>query len=109
MVGDDGLGVRVLEKLHGLDVAVTAVCAQDDSSFARAARSAEAPLGVGEPEHEETLREAGMEGALACGLLIDADLANLHVALELQQLAPQARIVVRLSSTPPSPAPCAVW
>ena len=57
------------------------------------------PLVVGEPEHEDTLREAGVEGALACGLLIEADLANLHVALELQQLAPQARIVVRLFNT----------
>ena len=89
----------MLEELHRLDVAVTAVCARNDSPFARAARSAEAPLVVGEPVHEDTLREAGVEGALACGLLIDADLANLNVALELQQLAPQARIVVRLFNT----------
>jgi hypothetical protein len=27
LVGDDGLGVRVLEELHGLGVAVTALCA----------------------------------------------------------------------------------
>ena len=99
LVGDDGLGVRVLEELHGLGVAVTAVCARGDSPFARAARSASAPLVVGDPEHEDTLREAGVEGASACGLLANADLANLHVALELQELAPQARIVLRLFNT----------
>ena len=96
LVGDDGLGVLVLEELHGLGVAVTAVCARDDSPFARAARSASAPLVVVDPEHEATLWEAGVEGASACVLLVDADLANLHVALELQELAPQARIVLRL-------------
>ena len=80
MVGDDGLGVRVLEELHGLGVAMTAVCARADSPFAHAARSASAPLVVGDPEHEDTLREAGVEDASACGLLANADLANLHAA-----------------------------
>lgn len=34
-----------------------------------------------------------------CGLLSDADLSNLHVALELQELAPRARVVLRLFNT----------
>jgi TrkA-N domain len=108
LVGDDGLGVRVLEELHGLGVAVTAVCARADSPFARAARSASAPLVVGDPEYEDTLREAGVEGASACGLLANADLANLHVALDCRswRRMPGSSYV---SSTPPSSAPCAVW
>lgn len=96
LVGDDGLGVRVLEELRELGVAVTAVCARSDATFARAARATRASLVVGDPEHEDTLREAGVEGAFACGLLANADLANLHAALELQELAPQARVVLRL-------------
>ena len=63
LVGDDGLGVRVLEELRELGVAVTAVCAQPDATFARAARATQAPLVVGDPEHEDTLREAGVEDA----------------------------------------------
>ncbi len=88
--------MRVLEELRELGVAVTAVCAQPDATFARTARATQAPLAVGDPEHEDTLREAGVEDASACGLLANADLANLHAALELQDLAPQARVVLRL-------------
>lgn len=82
----------MLEELRELGVAVTAVCAQPDTTFVRAARATQAPLVVGDPEH--TLREAGVEDASACGLLVNADLANLHAALELQDLAPQARVVL---------------
>lgn len=99
LVGDDGLGVRVLEELRELGVAVTAVCARSDARFARAARATQAPLVVGDPKHEDTLREAGVEGASACALLANADLANLHAALELQELSPQARIILRLFNT----------
>ena len=99
LVGEDGLGVRVLQDLRKLGVAVTAVCARPEAPFARAARTARVPLVVGDPENEDTLREAGVEGASVCGLLGDADLANLHVALELQELAPQARVVMRFFNT----------
>jgi Trk K+ transport system NAD-binding subunit len=51
---------------------------------------------IGDPELEETLREAGVEQATACGLLGDSDLTNLHIALELQELAPRARVVLCL-------------
>jgi hypothetical protein len=51
LVGNAGLGVRVLEELHGLGVAMTAVCARADSPFAHAARSASAPVVVSDPEH----------------------------------------------------------
>jgi voltage-gated potassium channel Kch len=70
-----------------------------DSTFARAARSASAPLVVGDPEHEKKMRGAGVEGTSACGVLDNADLVNLHVALELQELALQAKIVLRLFNT----------
>ncbi|MEJ7631543.1 MAG: NAD-binding protein, partial [Rubrobacteraceae bacterium] len=99
LVGDDDLGVRVLQELRELGVTVTAVCAQPDAPFARAARGAEVTLVVGDPEHEDTLREAGVEGASTCGLLANADLANVHTALELQELAPRARVVLRLFNT----------
>ncbi|MDQ3659075.1 MAG: NAD-binding protein, partial [Actinomycetota bacterium] len=99
LVGDDDLGVRVLRELRELGVTVTAVCAKPDAPFARAARDAEVTLVVGDPEHEETLREARVEGASTCGLLANADLANVHTALELQELAPRARVVLRLFNT----------
>jgi Trk K+ transport system NAD-binding subunit len=96
LVGDDGLGVRVLQELRELGITVTAVCARPEAPFARAARDARVALIIGDPEHEETLREAGVEEASACGLLGDSDLTNLHIALELQELAPRARVVLRL-------------
>jgi Trk K+ transport system NAD-binding subunit len=96
LVGDDGLGVRVLQELCELGITVTAVCARPEAPFARAARDARVALIIGDPELEETLREAGVEQATACGLLGDSDLTNLHIALELQELAPRARVVLRL-------------
>jgi Trk K+ transport system NAD-binding subunit len=94
-----GLGVRVLQELRELGIAVTAVCARPEAPFARAAQAAQVPLVVGDPESVDTLREAGVGEASVCGLLGDADLINLHVALELQELAPRARIVMRLFNT----------
>jgi Trk K+ transport system NAD-binding subunit len=91
--------VRVLQELCELGITVTAVCAREEAPFARAARDARVSLVIGDPEHEDTLREAGLEESSACGLLIDSDLANLHIALELQELAPRARVVLRLFNT----------
>ncbi len=99
LVGDDGLGVRVLQVLCELGVTVTTVCARPDAPFARAAREGGVPLVVGDPEQEETLEKAGVEKASVCGLLGYVDLTNLHVALELQELAPRARVVLRLFNT----------
>jgi len=98
-VGDDALGVRVLQELRELGVTTVAVCAHDHGLFARAAQAAQVPLVVGDPLSEETLRAAGIETARACALLGDSDLANLHVALEVEELAPEARLVMRLFNT----------
>ena len=89
----------MLQVLCELGVAVSTVCARPDAPFARAAQEARVPLVVCDPEQEDTLREAGMERASVSGLLGNADLANLHVALELQELAPRARVVMRLFNT----------
>ena len=96
LLGDDGLGVRVLQELLELGIGVTAVCVRPEAPFARAAQSAQVPLVVGDPEDEDTLKKVGVEEASVCVLLGDADLINLHVALELQDLAPRARVVMRL-------------
>jgi len=98
-VGDDGLGVRVLQELHELGVAVVAVCDRDDGLLARAAQAAQVPVVVGDPLSEETLRAARIETAWACALLGNSDLANLHIALEAEELAPRARVVMRLFNT----------
>jgi Trk K+ transport system NAD-binding subunit len=99
LVGDDGTGVRVLQELRALDVPVTAVCAQANTRFARAASAAGVRLIVDDPEDEATLRAAGVESARACGLLASADVANLHAALQLQELAPETTVVLRLLNT----------
>lgn len=96
LTGDDGLGVRVLEELCELGVPITAVCERPEAPFARAARAVGVRLVVGVTDQEDTLREAGVGDASACGLLADADLTNLHTALELQELAPRATVVMRL-------------
>ncbi|MGH2782223.1 MAG: NAD-binding protein, partial [Thermoleophilaceae bacterium] len=99
VVGDDRVGVRVLEDLVALGVDVRGVCPNADAPFALAARAARVALVIGDPESESTLLEAGVGGARACGLVGNADLVNLHVALELEELAPAARVVVRLFNT----------
>jgi Trk K+ transport system NAD-binding subunit len=98
-VGDDGLGVRVLEELLELGIDVVAVCARDEGQFAQAAQSMPVALVVGDLKSEGTLREANVEGARACALLTGGDLGNLHVALQLEELASQARVVMRVFNT----------
>ena len=99
VVGDDRVGVRVLEELVALGVEVRAVSAGPDTSFARAAGAAEVPLVVGDPQSSRVLQEAGVAEARACGLVANADLTNLHVALALEELAPQSRVALRLFNT----------
>ena len=99
LVGQDGLGVRVLEELRELGVSVTAVSAQADTSFAEAARAARVPLVIGDLQSEDTMRKANVDRARACAFLAGGDLANLHLALEARELAPEAKIVVRLFDT----------
>jgi Trk K+ transport system NAD-binding subunit len=96
LVGDDRVGVRVLEELVALGVAVHAVSARADTAFARAADSADVPLVVGDPDSARVLEEAGIAEARACGLVANSDLTNLHGALALEELAPNARVVLRL-------------
>lgn len=99
VVGDDRVGARVLEQLVALDVPVRAVAVTGDAPLARAARAARVPLVVGDPEEPESLRRAGIADARACGLLAADDLANLHAALALEELAPRSAIVLRLLNT----------
>lgn len=96
LAGDDRLAVRVLEELRELDVAVKAVCTESEAPLAHAAHAAGVLLIVGEVEKTETLRAAAVEGARACAFLGSGDLANLHAALEVQELAPEARVVLRV-------------
>ena len=49
LLGDDGLGVRVLQELRELGIAVTAVCVRPEAPFVRAAQAAKVPLIVGDP------------------------------------------------------------
>jgi Trk K+ transport system NAD-binding subunit len=93
VVGDDRVGVRVLEELVALGVSVRAVSAAADSAFARAADAVGVPLVVGDPRSARVLEEARVAGARACGLVANADLTNLHVALAVEEQAPQARVV----------------
>ena len=99
VVGDDRVGVRVLEELVALGVEVRGVSARADTAFARAAGAAEVPLVVGDPQSIPVLLEAGVAEARACGLVANSDLTNLHVALELEELAPGCRVALRLFNT----------
>ncbi len=99
LVGDDGLGVRVLQELLGLDVPVCAVCPEAQAEFAVAARAASVTLVFGDPTHVDVLRDARADRARSCGLLCDADVPNLHGSLVLQELAPAVRVVLRLPNS----------
>jgi Trk K+ transport system NAD-binding subunit len=99
VVGDDGLAVRVLEELLGLGVELAAVSPRPESPLAEAAIRADLPRVVGDPARPEVLREAGAERARAVALLANADLPNLHAALVLHDVAPDARVVLRLPNS----------
>jgi hypothetical protein len=81
LVDDDRVGVRVLEELVALGVAVRGVCADADTPFARAARADGAPIAIGDLlQREEHPGRGGRGHARACGLLVTAYLVNLHAA-----------------------------
>ena len=88
-----------MEELCALGVSVTGVCSDPEAPFVRAARAAQVPLVIGDPRSEDTLRQANVADASACALIANADLTNLHAALQLEELAPTARLVVRLFNT----------
>lgn len=96
VAGDDGVPVRVREELEGLGFTVICVCEEPEGMAARAAREAGARLVVGDPALARTWEEAGLDRALAVGVLGSDDLKNLNSGLLAAELTDTIPLVVRL-------------
>lgn len=94
--GLNGLGLRLVEHLHGLGQKVVVVPGETK----RAHRAAVAALGVpiveGSHDDELALMEAGVEHSQALALVADDDIGNLRAALLAAKHGSSQRIVLRL-------------
>lgn len=90
--GDGRLAGRVVRQLARLGAVVVAV-RSDGADVADARR-----VVAGDPREPGVLRTAAVGGAEAVVLAGDDDVGNLHVALVVRELAPEARIVARIFS-----------
>lgn len=96
LAGDDGLSVRVREELAAVDVPSVTVTSGTGTLAARTAQAAGAEIVVGDPTDPETWERAGIAEARAVGLLGPSDVGNLHAALLVEELHPEATVVVRM-------------
>jgi len=96
--GVQGLGVRVVELLQSAGIRVVVVGSVAQDHHLRAVQALDVPRVKGSPRHPESLWAAGLAGALAVVCTEDDDLRCLEAALLVQDLAPQARVIVRQSN-----------
>ncbi len=96
LAGDDGLSVRVREELAAVDVPSVTVTSGPGTLAARTAEAAGAEIVVGDPTDPQTWERAGIADARAVGLLGPSDVGNLHAALLVEELHPEATVVVRM-------------
>lgn len=90
------VGVRVVESLHSLGVAVVALERQRDESFAAIAERLGVPVFYGDVRQDEMLIGAGVREAHSVVCATDDDLTNLEVAIDARRMHPGIRVVVRV-------------
>jgi len=96
LVGFGKLGYRIFHLLRKLDEPVVVIERNASNQFLEELRADGSPLLVGDARREALLEEANIRQAKSIILATDDDLANLEVALDAQQMAPNVRIVMRM-------------
>jgi Trk K+ transport system NAD-binding subunit len=90
------VGVRVVESLHALGVAVVALERRREESFATVVERLGVPVHYGDVRQDEVLLGAGVREASAVVCATDDDLTNLEVAIDARRMHPGIRVVVRV-------------
>jgi Trk K+ transport system NAD-binding subunit len=94
--GSDHLTIRVVEELQALGGEVVVVMQADSGPLAARVRDWGLTPVVGDYREEGVLHQAGLPRARGVALLEDDDVSNLHAALAAHEIAPEARLAVRM-------------
>ncbi len=97
VAGLGNVGSRIFGQLHDLGVDVVCVDKNEHAAGVRLARRLGLRVVIGETTREETLRAAGISTSQALVSVTDSDTVNLETALHARALAPDLRLVLRLS------------
>ncbi len=97
VAGLGNVGSRIFGQLHDLGVDVVCVDKNEHAAGVRLARRLGLRVVIGETTREETLRAAGIGTSQALVSVTDSDIVNLETALHARALAPDLRLVLRLS------------
>ncbi len=97
VAGLGNVGTTIAGQLHDLGVDVVCVDKNENAAGVRLARRLGLRVVIGETHREETLRAAGISTSQALVSVTDSDIVNLETALHARALAPDLRLVLRLS------------
>ena len=95
--GLGNMGYRCVEELVRLGRSVVAVEQVNDNPFAATVRRMGVPVIIGDATVAEVLRQARADTARAVIASVEAELANLEIALLVRTLNPDQRVVARLT------------
>lgn len=96
--GLDGIGLRTVEQLRKVGIAVVVVEDDGDARLLELLSTWVVPHVTGDPRLAETLERAGLAGARAVVCVERTDLLVLETALLVRELRPDVRIVVELAN-----------
>jgi voltage-gated potassium channel len=90
------VGYRVIRQLLEYGQEVVGIEKDSQTAFLERVRKMDVPVVMGNATDGEVLRQAGAERALAIVIATNNDLVNLEIAMNVRQLHPDIRIVLRL-------------
>lgn len=90
------VGFRTLEELISLGEQVFVVERKADCAFLEQARELGAHVVVGDARTDNLMRSLNVQNARAVLIVTDDDLANLEIAMDVREMAPDVPIVMRL-------------
>jgi Trk K+ transport system NAD-binding subunit len=94
--GLGNIGYRMVEQLHDLGVPVVAAELQETNRYLPAVHRLGIPVLVADIRLPETLEILHVDRARSVVVVTSSDIVNLETALNVQSLAPQVRVVLRL-------------
>jgi Trk K+ transport system NAD-binding subunit len=94
--GLGNIGYRIVEQLHHLGVPVVAAEVQETNRYLPSVRRLGVPVLVADIRLPETLEILHVGRARSVVVVTSSDVVNLETALNVQALAPQVRVVLRL-------------
>ncbi len=96
--GLNNLGFRIAEQLHAAGVPIIVIAGRDIATLRRRLDRWGVPVLLDQAHTGEALRQASITGADALIACHDIDLDNLETALVATEIAPELRVIVRVTN-----------